>query len=53
VRRRLAVSGDPRQVVADHSVAYFGAVIENDTLTPGPDARIGTTSFADWLAKQS
>jgi len=53
VRRRLAVSGDPRRVVADHSVGYFGAVIENDTLTPGPDARIGATSFADWLAKQS
>jgi uncharacterized protein YbjT (DUF2867 family) len=53
VRRRLAVSGDPRQVVADHSVGYFGAVIENDTLTPGPDARIGATTFADWLAKQS
>jgi len=53
VRRRLAVTGDPRRVVADHSVGYFGAVIEDDTLTAGPGARIGATSFADWLAKQS
>jgi uncharacterized protein YbjT (DUF2867 family) len=53
VRRVLAADGDPRRVVADRSAGYFGARIDDGTLVPGPGARIGAVSFADWLAKQS
>jgi uncharacterized protein YbjT (DUF2867 family) len=40
---------DPREVVADHSVGYFGVVVDDTALVPGPDARHGHITFADWL----
>lgn len=51
-RRVLAAAGDPRPVVTDESVAYFGAMIDDRTLTPGPDARLGPTRLDDWLASR-
>lgn len=40
---------DPRKVVADDSVPYFGAVIGDASLTPGADPMLGATRFAQWL----
>lgn len=51
VQRFLKAKGDPREVIADVHAPYFGAELKDDTLTAGPDARIGPTSFADWLGK--
>lgn len=51
VRRVLEHDGDTRTVVADHTAGYFGAVIDDDTLTTSdPAATIGATSFDAWLA---
>ena len=50
-RRVLARAGDARPVVTDDSVAYFGAVIDDATLTPGTEARIAPTRLDDWLAR--
>ena len=36
VSKVLAAKGDPRPVVADDSATYFGARLDNATLTPGP-----------------
>lgn len=52
VREGLAARNDPRTVVADPHATYFGAELEEDTLLPGPDARLGGTRFTDWLARQ-
>jgi uncharacterized protein YbjT (DUF2867 family) len=49
VQGYLASRGDPRAVVADAHARYFGAELDDDTLLPGRDARLGTTRFADWL----
>jgi uncharacterized protein YbjT (DUF2867 family) len=49
VRRRLAGLNDPREVVADPNARYSGALIDDRTLVPGKDARLGETHFADWL----
>jgi len=49
VRRRLASLKDPREVIADPQARYSGAEIGERTLLPGKDARLGETSFADWL----
>ena len=49
VRRRLASLNDSREVVADPGTLYSGANLEERTLLPGKDARIGETRFADWL----
>lgn len=52
VRHYLQSMGDPRQVVADPQARYFGAVLEQDTLVPGPGARLGTVKVDDWLKAQ-
>ncbi|WIV57274.1 SDR family oxidoreductase [Amycolatopsis nalaikhensis] len=49
IRRGLAFRGDPREVVTDRGARYFGALLEKDTLLPGPGARLAGTRFADWL----
>jgi uncharacterized protein YbjT (DUF2867 family) len=52
VRRILSVTGDPRPVVTDDSVKYFGAHIDDASLTPGPGARIAPTHLDDWLSRR-
>jgi uncharacterized protein YbjT (DUF2867 family) len=52
VRRVLSAAGDPRPVVTDDSVKYFGAHIDNASLTPGPGARIAPTHLDDWLSRR-
>jgi uncharacterized protein YbjT (DUF2867 family) len=49
-RRFLRASDDPRQVTADAHARYFGAELDDRSLTPGDDARIAPTRFEDWLA---
>lgn len=40
---------DGRQIVADIHARYFGAELEEGSLLPGPDARIASLKFDDWL----
>lgn len=49
-RRWLRNRGDEREVVADHAVGYFGAIVDDTSLVTGDGARIGRIRFADWLA---
>ena len=49
VGRRLSTLKDPREVIADPSARYAGAVLGERTLLPGKDARLGETRFEDWL----
>ncbi len=50
LRRVLQASRDPREVVWDDNALYFGARLNDQSLTPGPQARIGATSLQGWLA---
>jgi uncharacterized protein YbjT (DUF2867 family) len=50
-QRVLSASGDPRQVTADVHARYFGAELDDSSLTPGDDARIAPTHFEDWLSQ--
>lgn len=52
-RRRLESLGDPRAVVADDTLRYFGAVIPGRELIPGEGAQIFETTFDQWLQQQS
>lgn len=45
----LSAMADPRPVIADPDAPYFGAVLKERSLVPGPGARLGATSLADWL----
>jgi uncharacterized protein YbjT (DUF2867 family) len=52
-RRVLNASDDPRQVTADVHARYFGAELDDRSLTPGDDARIASTRFEDWLSQSA
>jgi len=40
---------DRRKVVAESDGLYFGTLIDDRSLTPGPNARLGTVTLEDWL----
>lgn len=50
LRRALQARQDPREVVTDDDALYFGARLDDASLTPGAGARIGPTSLEGWLA---
>jgi uncharacterized protein YbjT (DUF2867 family) len=52
-QRFLNANGDSRQVTADVHARYFGAELDDETLTPGDDARIAPTRFEDWLSQST
>ena len=52
-RQILARNGDRRQVIADVHARYFGIVLNDRSLTPGDNPRIGPTRFGDWLSRAS
>jgi uncharacterized protein YbjT (DUF2867 family) len=49
VGRFLSATKDPREVITDVDARYYGLVINDQSLTPGANPRIGATSFEDWL----
>jgi uncharacterized protein YbjT (DUF2867 family) len=53
VRRRLAQLGDPREVVADPNALYSGARINDSTLVPDKDARLGETRYETWVTQSA
>lgn len=52
VQRYLSAIGDPRQVVANPQAPYFGVLLDDASLMPGPGARLGGVRFDAWLAQQ-
>jgi uncharacterized protein YbjT (DUF2867 family) len=51
VRRFLESTQDPREVVTDPQARYFGALLDDASLVPGPKPRLAPTRFGDWLAR--
>src|SRR5215469_14927813 len=51
VREGLAAAKDPREVVGDPHARYYGIAVDEQTLVPENDAKLGKTRFADWLAQ--
>jgi uncharacterized protein YbjT (DUF2867 family) len=49
VREVLAFDHDPRSVVSDPAAPYFGIEVGEQTLIPGPGARLGATTLDWWL----
>jgi uncharacterized protein YbjT (DUF2867 family) len=49
-RQFLAAKGDGRKVIADVHARYFGAAIDDRSLTPGEHPRLGPTRFENWLS---
>ena len=49
IRRRLVQLNDPREVITDLNARYSGAKVDERTLVPGDDARLGETRFETWV----
>src|SRR5438128_9668960 len=50
VRRYLAATRDARTVNTDPNARYYGIEVNDQSLTPGDNPRIGPTRFEDWLS---
>lgn len=48
-REFLKVRNDPRQLVTDPSLGYFGGQIPENALVPDRDEVLGKIRFSDWL----
>jgi uncharacterized protein YbjT (DUF2867 family) len=53
VRRYFGATHDPRKVITDVHARYFGARLNDKSLTPGEDPHIGSTSFESWLRRSA
>lgn len=51
VRRFLRASADARPVIADTRARYFGAALNDSSLLPGKNPRLGSTHFERWLSQ--
>jgi uncharacterized protein YbjT (DUF2867 family) len=50
-RRYLKATKGARQVVADVHARYFGAELNDQSLTPGDNPRLGRLRFEEWLSR--
>jgi uncharacterized protein YbjT (DUF2867 family) len=51
VARYLKAIGDPRQVVSDPEARYFGGRVEERSLVPLGEARLGRIGLDEWLRR--
>jgi uncharacterized protein YbjT (DUF2867 family) len=51
VARYLKAVGDPREVVRDPEARYFGGRVEERSLVPLGEARLGRIGFDEWLRR--
>ncbi len=51
VTRYLKAVGDPRQVVSDPEARYFGGRVEERSLVPLGEARLGRIGLDEWLRR--
>jgi uncharacterized protein YbjT (DUF2867 family) len=53
VRQFLKATGDARTVMTDPKALYYGIAVNDQSLTPGDNPRLGPTRFADWLSRNA
>ena len=53
VRQFLSATGDPRTVVTDANAGYYGIKVNDQSLVPGDNPRLGSTHFKDWLSRST
>jgi hypothetical protein len=51
VARYLKAVGDPRTAVSDPEARYFGGRVEELSLVPLGEARLGRIGFDEWLRR--
>lgn len=53
IRRFLASKNDAREVTPDVHARYFGTELDDRSLVPGGNPRIGATKFDAWLSRSA
>jgi len=53
VRQYLSATGDPRKLVTDDKPRYFGIEVNDQSLVPGANPRLGKMHFKDWLSQST
>jgi uncharacterized protein YbjT (DUF2867 family) len=53
VRQYLSAMGDARKVVTDPKAGYFGIAVNDQSLVPGNNPRLGPTHYEDWLKRST
>jgi len=53
VRRFLKATGDARTVITDPKALYYGIAVNDQSLMPGDNPRLGPTRFADWVSRNA
>src|SRR5205814_9070640 len=53
VRQFLSATGDARKVITDASALYCGVSVNDQSVTPGENPRLGTTRFSEWLSRKA
>jgi uncharacterized protein YbjT (DUF2867 family) len=51
VQRYLTATRDARTVIADPKAPYYGIEVNDRSLTPGDNPRVGPTRFEEWLRR--
>ena len=53
VRQYLRATGDPRKVITDVNTGYYGIEVNDQSLVPGDNPRLGPTHYGDWLKRST
>ena len=51
VRQFLSAMGDRRKVVTDASAGYYGIEVNDQSLVPAQNPRLGSMHFGEWLSR--
>ena len=51
VRQYFSATRDARNVATDDKPLYFGIEVNDQSLVPGPNPRLGSLHFTEWLSK--
>jgi uncharacterized protein YbjT (DUF2867 family)/quercetin dioxygenase-like cupin family protein len=51
VRQFLSATGDARKVITDVNARYYGIEVNDQSLVPGPNPRLGSVRFDEWLSR--
>lgn len=52
IRYYLTTTEDPHQLIPDENAHYFGARLNDGSLVPGANPRLGKIKYEDWLKTQ-